>query len=333
MVAFAGLAAGAACGGLAGAGGAAERPLTRYLTGSAADVAPPLAGPAHVLQGGGGDVDAALQWLIDEVRGCAACATTLDIVVLRASGADAYNEYLHAMNGVDSVETLVITTPDPSSAAPVVATVRAAEIVFFAGGDQCKYVRNFKGTPLAEAVEAVYARGGGVGGNSAGLAILGEYVYDACTGSETSARALADPYDEWISFTYGFFRWPHLERTITDTHVDGRDRLGRTLAFLARQIRDGVTPRALAIAVSEATSVVVDAAGRATVMGAGPAYFILADHPPEVCEPGRPLTYRDYKIWRVPDGGSFDLADRPASGFYLRSVVDGVLPESPYLPD
>ena len=59
--------------------------------------------------------------------------------------------------------------------------VQRAEIVFFAGGDQCNYVRLIKGTALEAAVEAVHARGGGVGGTSAGEAIQGEIVYDSCT--------------------------------------------------------------------------------------------------------------------------------------------------------
>ena len=91
--------------------------------------------------------------------------------------------------------------------------------------------------------------------------------------------------------------------------------MGRTLAFLARQIQDGKAASALALAVNEATSVVVDKNGLATVMGDGPAYFILADHAPEVCQPGMPLTYSNYKIWKVPAGGTFDLgaARRPAT--------------------
>ena len=106
--------------------------------------------------------------------------------------------------------------------------------------------------------------------------------------------------------------------------------MGRTLAFLARQLRDGRAASALGVAVNEATSVVVDKQGLATVMGDGPAYFILADHAPEVCEPRTPLTYSNYKIWRVPAGGTFDLANRPATGFYLVSVTAGALSGDPY---
>lgn len=308
----------------------AEAKVIRYLTGSAADVAPPLFGPAHVLGGGGVDVDAAMQWLIDEVRGCTGCPATVDVVVLRATGADGYNEYLYAMNGVDSVETLVITRPGAADAAAVEVTIRDAEVVFFAGGDQCNYVENFRGTAVERAVEAVYARGGGVGGTSAGLAVQASFMFDACRGTILSQEALEDPYDRRLSFTYDFFDWPNLEGVVTESHFFERDRMGRAFAFLARQVQDGRAASALAIAVDEETSVMVDRAGRARVIGVGAAYFILADHAPEVCEPRTPLTFSNLKVWRVTSGGRFDLRNRPTAGYYLSSVVNGVLTTDPY---
>ena len=309
---------------------AARAKVTRYLTGDAADVSPRLHGPALDLGGGGADVGEAIQWMIDEVRGCATCATTVDVVVLRASGADGYNDYIKKMRGVDSVETLVITDADAKDAS-VIRTIRNAEVVFFAGGDQCNYVRFFKWNEIERAVESVYARGGGVGGTSAGEAIQGEFVYDGC-GREgaTSAQALADPYDRTMSFTYDFFRWRHMGGVITDQHVVARRRLGRTLAFVARQLKDGKARRVLAVAVNEKTSVVVDRRGLARVLGSGPAYFILGDHPPEVCEPKRPLTYSNYKVWKLAPGAAFDLRRRPRAGFHLVSVKDGRADESLY---
>src|SRR2546429_8799791 len=109
--------------------------------------------------------------MIDRVRGCTSCPTKVDVVVLRSTGTDGYNDFIFAMNGVDSVETLVITKPADANAADVETTVKNAEVVFFAGGDQCDYVTNFKGTRVETAVESVYARGGGVRGTSARLAI------------------------------------------------------------------------------------------------------------------------------------------------------------------
>jgi cyanophycinase len=301
----------------------AEAKVTRYLTGSPADVSPRLHGPALDLGGGGSDVAEGIQRMIDKVRGCAACATKVDVVVLRASGADGYNDYIYKMGGVDSVETLVVHDAEDAKDASVAETVRRAEVVFFAGGDQCNYVRYFKGE-VERAVESVYARGGGVGGTSAGEAIQGEFVYDGCdTDGATSEQALANPYDPTVRFTYDFFQWRYMRGVVTDQHVVARKRLGRTLVFVARQLKDGRAREVLAVAVNEKTSVVVDRRGLARVVGSGPAYFILGDHAPEVCEPRTPLTYSNYKVWKLAPGSSFDLARRPKTGFTLVSVKDG----------
>lgn len=307
----------------------AEAKVTRYLTGNAADVSPVLAGPAHDFGGGGTDVDAALQWIIDQVRGCTSCSTKVDVVILRSTGSNGYNDYIYAMNGVDSVETLVITSARDVTST-IATTIRNAEVVFFAGGDQCDYVRNFKGTLVETAVESVYAKGGGVGGTSAGTAIQGDFTYDACTGSILSSEALANPYHRYATFTYDFFKWANLQNVITDSHFVARDRMGRLLSFLARQIKDGKASSALGIGIQERTSVVVDRNGIATVLGEGPAYFVLADHMPETCQSGTPLTHSNFKIWKVNANGTFDLRTRPTTGFYLRSVTNGVVSSSPY---
>lgn len=304
--------------------------VTRYLTGNAADVNPALSGPALNLGGGGTDVDAALQAMIDAARGCTACATKVDVVILRATGADGYNDYIYAMNGVDSVETLVITKRSDADTAAVEATVRNAEVVFYAGGDQCNYTTLFKGTKVETATEFVYAKGGAIGGTSAGMAIQSEFVYDACVASATSADILANPYHRSATFTYDFFAWNDLGDTLTEQHLVTRDRMGRLMGFLARQIQDGRTPTALGVAADEVTSIVVDENGLATVFGSGNAYFVLADHFPEQCAARKPLTYSNFKLWRVAPGGTFNLRNRPATGYYTVSVTNGVLSGDPY---
>lgn len=303
-----------------------------YLTGNAADVTPALHGPSLLLGGGGTDVDAGFQRAIDLVRGCTSCSTTIDIVVLRSTGADGYNAYLQAMNGVDSVETLVLDKPEEASDPAVVAKVQRAELVFFAGGDQCDYVTNFQGTPLEAAVQGVYARGGAVGGTSAGLAIQGDYAYDACASASgvSSATALANPYSKEVTFTNDFLDFAPLTGLITDSHFVTRDRMGRLMVFLARQIADGETGAAWGLGVNEETSVVVDAAGTATVVGNGPVYLVLADHAATVLQAKKPLSYRGFKVWKYTTGQSFSLTSRPSTGFTSIDVNAGVLGASPY---
>ncbi len=88
--------------------------------------------------------------------------------------------------------------------------VDKADAVYFAGGDQANYVI-WKGSALIDAVKRVYARGGVVGGGSAGLAIQGAVVYDSVAGDrlnvETHTKdAVNNPLEPRISFTTGLLR-------------------------------------------------------------------------------------------------------------------------------
>ncbi|PAX59885.1 peptidase S51 [Brunnivagina elsteri CCALA 953] len=300
-----------------------------YLKGNPANVNPPLAGAVYNLGGGGTDVDGAIQWMINNARGCEKCSSKVDVVIIRAAGSDAYNQPISEMDGVDSVETLVITSKSDANTPSVVEAVKNAEVIFFAGGDQCKYVENFQNTKLEKAVESVSARGGAVGGTSAGAMIQSDFVYNSCLSNIESRDALDDPYRD-IDFTYNFLPWVNLKYTVVDTHFDKRDRMGRLMAFTARQVQDGKAKSALGIGVSEATSVVVDRNGIAKVIGKGSAYFVLADHLPKVCEKGKPLSYADFKIWKVNNGETFNLRNYPQKGYYLRSVDRGRIDSNPY---
>lgn len=304
--------------------------LTRYLSGSGQDVNPDLNGPHLLLAGGGTDQIAAMQAQIDAVRGCTDCNRTLDLVVLRSSGADGYNSLVGELKGLDSIESLVITQRSVAENPDVIATVAKAELIFFAGGDQCDYVSYFKGTGIERAVQSVFARRGGVGGTSAGLAIQGSSVYDACRGSVTTPEALANPYHPSISFSHDFFAWPQLRQTITDTHFSQRDRMGRLMAFLARGLNETGAPVMSGIAVDEATALLVDKRGLATVYGQNKVYLVEANHAPEAAIPNKPLTYSRFRLWRFSNGQSFDLNRRDMPGMYNISVREGQLSMNPY---
>ena len=306
----------------------ARAELTRYWTGNAEDVRPRLHGPVLMLSGGGGDVTEGMQAAIDRVRGCTACEAKLDVVVLRASGADGYNPYFMEMRGVDSVLSMVITDRESSSRPDVVQAVRDAELVFFAGGDQCNHIRWIKGTPIEKAVERVYRRGGAVGGTSAGLAIQGEYVYDACPNqSAKSAEVLLDPFHVDVSVSTGFFEWTAMRGVITDTHFQQRDRLGRLLVFLARSHRRAPVK---GLGVSEGTIALVDRNGRGVVHGSGPVHLIVAERKPERMERGKPLTYRGLRIFRFAAGETFDLRRPAGSRVKALEVVEGRVSSEPY---
>ncbi len=298
--------------------------LHRYLRGNPEDVHPPLSGAAYNLGGGGRDVDRAIQWMINTVRGCIDCNITVDVVVIRDQGGDGYNQPILQMDGVDSVETLVIPSRQAAENPEIVATLEKAEVIFFAGGNQCQYVRNYRNTGVETAVKSVIARGGAVGGTSAGAMIQSDFVFDACGNQVTSETALSNPYED-IHFSSNFFNWEILNNTIIDTHFYQRDRMGRLMTFIARLVRDGETQTALGIGIDEGTSLVIDQDGFAQVMGEGSVYFILGNHLPEQCEPQTPLTFKNYKVWRKQQGEPFNLKDKQIADNQLISIQQGRL--------
>ena len=98
------------------------------------------------MAGGGKDVDDAFRWLIKKSGGG-------DVVVLRTSGSDGYNQYIRGLGAVDSVESIVTKGRADASDSRLVDKVRKAEAIFIAGGDQWNYVRFWKGTPLETAIQ------------------------------------------------------------------------------------------------------------------------------------------------------------------------------------
>ena len=313
----------AACLLLCVVGGSQNEPSHEYfLAGNPADVTAAGRG-GYVLAGGGTDQPDAFRWLIDRAGGG-------DIVVIRASGADAYNPWILELGGADSVETIVFKDRRAASDPFVLARLRAAEAVFIAGGDQARYVNFWNGTPVEDALHALVARGGPIGGTSAGLAIMGEFAFGAREDTVTSAQALADPFVKQVALDRDFLALPGLERVITDSHFVERDRLGRTLAFLARLQHDGWSDAPRAIAVDRETAVLVEPDGRATIVGKNTAYFIRPTMKAEVVAAGRPLTMRAVDVYRADAKATFDLPRWTGTGgiAYRLDVADGIITSS-----
>jgi cyanophycinase len=302
-----------------------------YLTGSAADMQPPSPRTQLlVLMGGGIDVDAAFRAMTDKAG--SATHTKVDVVVIRASGADGYNQYLYDMGGADSVETLVIKSREGADDPELNRIVAAADVLFIAGGDQWNYIRPWKGSRLDATLQQLIARKVPFGGTSAGLAVLGQFDFSAENGTITSDQALSNPYDRRLTLEREFITTlPGLGGTIADAHLATRDRMGRLLTFLARIIADGWVDRpdaARAIGVDEQTAVLVDA-GRASVLGVGAAYFLRPSIAATTIQAKRPLTLRSVQVNKlVAGGGDVDLLNWPATPAYTLSVESGVLTSS-----
>lgn len=300
----------------------AGKPYQHFAVGNATNVVlPQPQKPTMVLMGGGPDVDAAFAWMIQKGGGG-------NFVVIRSRGTDAYNPYIYAMGGVQSVETLVIPSRDAANDPFVIERIRGAEALFIAGGDQADYISFWQGTPVQAAIQELANRNIPIGGTSAGLAVMGRFGFAALNGSITSEAALANPFDKRMTLERDFMNLPDMGNVITDAHVDTRGRIGRVVAFLARIVNDGWASMARGLAVDVETALLVED-GKGTRIGLGSVTFLQSVGLPQVCKPKTPLTYLNLEAQRMSGGGSFDLRNwagySGATVRYTVSAVEGTL--------
>ncbi len=140
--------------------------------------------------------------------------------------------------------------------------------------------------------------------------------------------ALPNPYFDRVTLVDDFLKIPHLENLLTDSHFAQRDRMGRSLGFLARLMEDGWSKAPREVAVDEKSAVLVEGDGKATVIGAGKgAYFLRPTEQPETCKEGIALTFRNVSVHRVAAGGHFDLVSWSGEGgvAYSLSVEQGTI--------
>ncbi len=150
---------------------------------------------------------------------------------------------------VNSVETIVFDNAAASNEAYIHQKIQQAEAIWFAGGDQWRYVSYWRNNTIGQLInEAIQDGNIVIGGTSAGMAILGGIYFSAENGTITSAQALSNPYDPKMAVDSAFFlSVPYLQHTLTDTHYDNPNRKGRHIAFLARMIQDfGIATRGIA---------------------------------------------------------------------------------------
>lgn len=284
---------------------------TSYLTGNAVDIdVQPQFGIC--LMGGAGESDEAMVWFLERANGG-------DVVVLRASGEDGYNDYMYSELGVEvnSVETIVFNTAEAANNPYVVERVNNAEAIWMAGGDQNDYITFWQDTPIQDAINNLLnVKQGPVGGISAGMAVLGQAYFPASAGTINSENALNNPFAPQMQFGWDdFIDAPFMQNVITETHLNDPDRIryGRILAFMARLSFDqGIRP--FGMASNEYCAIAIDEDGLARAFGEYPefdddyVYFLQGNcvepNGPEIISENQPLTWdrnnEAVKVYQVP---------------------------------
>lgn len=278
-----------------------------WRDGSPKDV-PGKRGGGLALVGGNGYVEPAFRWMIERAGGG-------DFLILRAAGDAEMHPYMLGLGGLDSVETLLLLDRKASYDPFVLERIARADAIWLAGGDQSRYLRRWKDTPVEDALNDAAARGVPLGGTSAGLHVLGDFSFAAMDGTITSEDAMRDPADPRLTMERDFLRMPHLAGVLTDSHFSERERMGRLAVFLDRVKALGWTPTPRGLGVDELTAVLIPPDGAAKVVGAGSAFFLKPDGATGA-----------WAVEQVPSGGGFRLDEWAGDGSRFRvRVQDGGL--------
>ncbi|GAA5525390.1 hypothetical protein Maes01_01959 [Microbulbifer aestuariivivens] len=289
--------------------------LTSSLIGNAADICVAQSGGGLLVMGGGTDVDNAFTRRVKPLIGGG------DVVVLRTSGADGYNDYLLNLLGADSVETLIVDRVQHANSEYVAWAVRTAEFVWISGGDQSDYLNQWQGTELQAALDQVLARGGVLGGTSAGAAVQSEHIYDpdGVLGAYSS-EAVTDLCHEYSNISTGFLSTPVMNRVIVDTHFAERDRMGRLMAFMA-----GLPAGTRGIGVDEATSIFFTGDGQGIVDGSGSVYILAEDASTSRTQAscGAPVIYEDVLRYKLAESDQYNILTGASTVSPTRIGIDG----------
>jgi cyanophycinase-like exopeptidase len=275
-----------------------------------------------VLMGGGTDVDAAFQWMCQR-------SGNGDFLVIRASGTDAYNPYIQQLcPNENSVATLIMPNASAANDPDAINIIQHAEAIWIAGGNQADYINFWQGSAVQSTLNTLIARGVPIGGTSAGMNVLSQFIYTALRPQGvTSSEALANPYNKNITLGRDFVNISILSGLMDDPHFVTRDRMGRDLAFLCRIYNNGWSTQPRDITIDEQTALLLDASGNGTVVGNSTVYFLQAPGAPQVCQAGTPLTYQNIAVYRIAVGGGFNVVQWTGNGgtAYSVSANNGLL--------
>ena len=210
-----------------------------------------------------------------------------------------YREVFRAL-GAPVVEVLDIKERSETERADHLAALHSATGVFFTGGNQLRLSTILGGTPVAQAVRRLNARGVPVAGTSAGAAFVSEHMI-------AFGREGATPIAGQVTLCAGLGL---TNRFIVDQHFRERDRLGRLLTALA------YNPFAVGLGLDEDTAAFLGPDNQIEVVGAGAITIAdvsdLAYSSMAKVREGQPVQLIGVRLHILSEGGTFRLDSREA---------------------
>ena len=209
------------------------------------------------------------------------------VVIPTAQGAPSYDRLHRAAvffrEKAGAKDVVVIHTDDrvEADSEAFVEPIRRAGGVWFSGGRQWRLADSYLGTRTHHELQALLARGGVIGGASAGATIQGSYLARGDTSSNT---IMMGNHEEGFGF---------LRNTTIDQHLLRRNRQFDLIEIVKAR------PELLGIGLDENTAIVVRGDSFEVI---GESYVAIYDH-------GR-LMVNGGRFYFLAPGDTFDLKER-----------------------
>lgn len=144
--------------------------------------------------------------------------------------------------GVKNVTMLHTHDPKVADTEEFVKPLREATAVWFNGGRQWNIVDSYANTLAYKEFHAVLARGGVIGGSSAGATIQGDYLVRGAVAGPQIMMTPEPEHEKGFAF---------LRRTAIDQHINARNRWDDLIPVIQKY------PNLLGIGISESTALIV----------------------------------------------------------------------------
>lgn len=211
------------------------------------------------------------------------------VIIPTAGDADEYDQYWSGLkqwrdNGATNLTVVHTRDRKAADTEAFVKPIRAARGVFFAGGRQWRLADSYLDTLTHKALAEVLARGGVVGGSSAGASILSSFMV---RGDTKSNEQMIGDHTVGLGF---------LKNAAIDQHLLRRNRQFDMLEVIDKH------PNLLGIGLDEDTAIVVEG-DRFDVIGQ--SYVVIYSNTPVAGANGR--------FFFMGAGDRFDMKTRKAT--------------------
>ena len=203
--------------------------------------------------------------------------------------------------GAGQVVSIPIKKRSDGERADYLKKLESATGIFLTGGNQLRLSTILGGTPVAQALRRLNARGVHVAGTSAGAAILSEHMIAGGKGGAT-------PSPDMVTLAPGL----GLTNTvIIDQHFRERDRLGRLLTAVS------YNPSLIGLGLDEDTAAFFGPDGVFEVVGSGAVTVVdpsRLDHSSMgTARAGEPVTLIGVRLHVLAGGAHYNTVTREAS--------------------